>query len=767
MYLNHLNKPVKYKKKELSIFEFVNKKLTTMPIIKFGYRFFVVTLVVLSSITLGNSINKGNPIINFNIQKALTPYNVSWDSLGFYSAQSMPLGNGDIALNVWTEQNGDVLFYISKSDAWNEAGNLVKVGRVRVSLSPNPFFNGAPFQQVLHLKDSKIEICGGKGTQKTTLTIWVDANHPVIHVQVSSPKNIGMKVKLDPWRTEAANVPGGLVSADVVVPSDKNEIVWYHRNDKTKNPNLLNRTFGAMMEGKELIKGDKNSLQTRIPGKEISFSIYPYTAITETTEGWITQMNRIVEKNRSLDLKKTFVEHTIWWENFWQRSWIFIQGDSAAEDVTRGYVLQRFKTACVGRGAFTMKFNGSLFTMDNPAEGKGKDKTTGKDIIEPVNADFRAWGGQYWFQNTRPMYWPRLAAGDFDMMLPLFKMYHDMLPGNIAQVKEYYGHSGTYFAETAPFYGGLPNIKPESKGSYTFRYFTPVLELSAMMLDYYAYAGDRKFVAETLLPIANSGLTFFEEHFPRDEQGKLLLSPDNSIEMYWDVRNPLPDIAGLHYVLDRLLALPADVVDMKTRINWQKFKKILPEIPIGIKNGKRVLLPYVDANGSTTHNSENPELYAIYPFRIYGLGKPDLQLALETFNERLIKRTGCWHQDVIDAPMLGLTALAKTDVTYNLTRQDKRLRFPAFWERGHDYMPDEDNGGNGELGLQKMLMQCDGSRILLLPAWPKEWTADFKLNAPFNTTVEGVVKNGQILDLKVTPEIRRKDVIIYNINNPR
>ncbi|MDP4241103.1 MAG: hypothetical protein Q8904_16700, partial [Bacteroidota bacterium] len=128
----------------------------------------------------------------------------------------------------------------------------------------------------------------------------------------------------------------------------------------------------------------------------------------------------------------------------------------------------------------------------------------------------------------------------------------------------------------------------------------------------------------------------------------------------------------------------------------------------------------------------------------------------------LIKRTGCWHQDVIDAPMLGLIDLAKTDVTLNLTRQDKRLRFPAFWDRGHDYMPDEDNGGNGELGLQKMLMQCDGSRILLLPAWPKEWSVNFKLNAPYNTTVEGIVKNGKILKIKVTPESRRKDIIIFN-----
>jgi alpha-L-fucosidase 2 len=41
-----------------------------------------------------------------------------------------------------------------------------------------------------------------------------------------------------------------------------------------------------------------------------------------------------------------------------------------------------------------------------------------------------------------------------------------------------------------------------------------------------------------------------------------------------------------------------------------------------------------------------------------------------------------------------------------------------------------DNGGSGMIALQLMLMQCDGKRIQLLPAWPDDWTADFKLHAP-------------------------------------
>jgi alpha-L-fucosidase 2 len=77
----------------------------------------------------------------------------------------------------------------------------------------------------------------------------------------------------------------------------------------------------------------------------------------------------------------------------------------------------------------------------------------------------------------------------------------------------------------------------------------------------------------------------------------------------------------------------------------------------------------------------------------------------------------------------------------------------------NDYMPDEDNGGNGENGLQQMLMQADGKKILLLPAWPAGWNVDFKLNAPYKTTVEGKVINGRLINLKVTPISRMADVV--------
>lgn len=62
--------------------------------------------------------------------------------------------------------------------------------------------------------------------------------------------------------------------------------------------------------------------------------------------------------------------------------------------------------------------------------------------------------------------------------------------------------------------------------------------------------------------------------------------------------------------------------------------------------------------------------------------------------------------------------------------------------------------------FQRMLVQYEGYKIYVLPAWPKDWNCAFKLHAPKNTTVEGVYRAGKLEQLKVTPESRRKDVVL-------
>ena len=373
-----------------------------------------------------------------------------------------------------------------------------------------------------------------------------------------------------------------------------------------------------------------------------------------------------------------------------------------------------------------------------------------------------------------------LAAGDYDLMQPFFRFYENALPIRKLATRNYYGHDGAFFPETATIWGcnidenyGM-NRKGVPDGFVANRYiryhWNGGIELVTMMLDYFDHTQDEKFRDEMLLPVAREVTTFFDRHWKRGTDGKIFFEPSNALETYEGAidrtANPLPDIAGLRHILPRLLALP---VDGATKAAWRDTLADLPPVPVRAdKDGKKRLLP-AEVFGKMC-NRENPELYAVFPYRLYTLlSKPeDLVVAEEAWRVRRVKDNGGWSQNVIQAAMLGHTEEA-SQLVLQLAAPHctaKGFRFPVIWGPNGDWMPDQDHGGNLMIGLQRMLMLCDGDRILLLPAWPMEWNAQFKLHAPKNTVVEGRVENGEIKDLKVTPESRRKDVKIRKQISP-
>ena len=159
-------------------------------------------------------------------------------------------------------------------------------------------------------------------------------------------------------------------------------------------------------------------------------------------------------------------------------------------------------------------------------------------------------------------------------------------------------------------------------------------------------------------------------------------------------------------------------------------------------------------------NIENPELYAVFPFRLVALGRPDVDQAVAALNHRWDRGHSGWRQDDLFMAYLGLTDEVRKAIVSRARRHDRDSRFPAFWGPNYDWTPDQCHGGVLCTTLQSMLLQTDGKRIFLMPAWPKDWDADFKLHAPYQTVLEGRVRDGKVVDLKVTPADRRADVVL-------
>ena len=112
----------------------------------------------------------------------------------------MPLGNGDIGLNAWVEENGDLVFFISKTDAWTDSGRLVKLGQVRVRLTPSLAAQAIPARNCSCAHGSD---CRSAAAPRFShhIRLWVDANRPVIHIEGESKQDMQAQVGLYVWRT--------------------------------------------------------------------------------------------------------------------------------------------------------------------------------------------------------------------------------------------------------------------------------------------------------------------------------------------------------------------------------------------------------------------------------------------------------------------------------------------------------------------------------------------------------------------------------------
>jgi hypothetical protein len=238
------------------------------------------------------------------------------------------------------------------------------------------------------------------------------------------------------------------------------------------------------------------------------------------------------------------------------------------------------------------------------------------------------------------------------------------------------------------------------------------------------------------------------------------MHPSQACETWWDCVNPMPELAGLHAVTARLLALPESRTTAEDRVFWRQLQAKLPPLPTTISPaGKPMLAPAQVFK--TKNNIENPELYAVFPFRQFAIGKPNLEWGIEALAHRRDRGPFGWRQEDVFMAYLGLADEARDYIVQRARLKNAASRFPAFWGPNYDWVPDQCHGGVLLRGVQSMLLQTDGRKIYLLPAWPKDWDVEFKLHAPHETTVAGCVQNGKLTRLEVQPPERRKDVIVW------
>lgn len=754
-----------------------------------------------------------------NISKYLQTYDVIWNSPSKNSSESMPVGGGDMGCNVWVE-NGDILLYVSRSGTFDENNMFPKIGRIRIKLSPNPFDAGSSFRQELLLHEGYVRITGQKEKQKATVDVWVDVFHPVVNVSVESNIPVTVEAAYESWRSAdrqpvdkgESNAFRSLTGAPVIpvikkdeIAFDQNSVLFYHQNqgetvfdlsvhhqglDSIKgqlwNP-LAGLIYGGLLQGSNMQPAGISTgrydytnykswnLKTVSPVKSQTIRLFTNLAQPVKYADWYQSLAKMADEYTTR-YKMARDQAREWWENFWDRSYILINPDktdtsSAVWQVGRNYQLFHYQLGCNAYGSFPTKFNGGLFTFD-------------PSYINPLMQyapDYRSWGGgSATAQNQRLVYWPMLKSGDFDMMISQFDFYLKALKNAELRTEFYWGHPGASFTEQLENYGLPVNFefgwkrptgysKGELYNAWVDYEYDTVLEFCLMILDVQQFTGQD---ISKYMPLIENCVTFFDEHYQYlsrirgsktvDSDGHLVLYPGTACETYKMATNSVTTISGLKTVLSRMIGLPEPYATPEKKEQWQSMLKRIPPLSFRQIEGHKMISPA--KTWERINNVEKPQLYPIFPYGIYGIGKSDLDVAINTWkydpDVQRFRDYVSWNQDGIFCARLGLTDEAATIAIQKLKNSPRR--FPTFWGPGHDWVPDHNWGGSGMIGLQEMLMQTDSTKIYLLPAWPKNWKVKFKLHAPFNTIVEGDVRDGKLQTLKVTPVSRTKDIVYMN-----
>jgi hypothetical protein len=502
----------------------------------------------------------------------LSRYDIAWSVPSRDSSGSMPLGGGDLGVNVWVE-NGDLLFYAAQSGAFDKNGEALKLGRFRFTLDPNPLLGGT-FRQELDVREGCIRVTGeSPSAGKVTVKVWVEAGRSAVHLDVAAERPLALTATYESWRYRDVDLPpehrpaAGRRSSifdfdgyqvNVVKRGDTIEpgadgIVWWHDVGREFNAfdfslqtegltalkprlwdPLVQRVSGGLMRGANLaFAGTADGVyadtpyrawryRSRAPARTQRIEVFARVAQPVTPSAWKDDLARIA--GAPADPDRRWREHVAWWDAFWAQAYVIINPQRGEADngwrVGRNYNLFRAQLGGSERGDAPVKFNGGNLTFDAKLVNPGYN----------FGPDYRRWGGwSYTAANQQLVYWGYLKNGDFAAMLPQFDVYRRALGNAEARTRAHWGHGGAAFAEqfqhsgmpVASHYGFLehgfsffqrPEGTPpgEMANPWISTLYAGELDFALMILEYQRFSGRD---ISPYLPFIFACLEFYDQHY--------------------------------------------------------------------------------------------------------------------------------------------------------------------------------------------------------------------------------------------------------------
>ncbi|GIF76352.1 glycosyl hydrolase family 95 catalytic domain-containing protein [Asanoa siamensis] len=629
--------------------------------------------------------NAGTGALNVDYANYLSKHDVVYNRPNTNPLHGLTVGNGRTGAMVWN-QNG-LTAQVSGVDLAQQS--TYAAGNLNLSTSPQMDTGYSTFQQRLSLYDGTLTT---KYDSNRTVTVFGAPNSEVmgIHVEDSRPgvSSIGLDLSLWDMNTvqNIADVPNLTTWRTVSTFADSTG-VGLSRGQA--DPNNFGYTFAATVEGASYTAQTVNGTRVRLNITPTSSYTIWFTAASRVNspgQNSVQQARNQLAAVKAAGYTSTLNAYKNWWHAFWAKSFVQYGGSADNDYLENAYYLFTYMIAAGGYGNYPLHF---------------------------INGNFRAtqdnskWSNGYWYWNQRDVYNSFYSSNHTELM----RTFNNLYSRNYAAMKSYtqtrYGTDSLWVPETMGWDG---NARGTINSDFVNDTYSTGTEAAYNMYLYYRYTNDAAYLRDVAYPFMRDAARFYQNRLSRNG-AQYYMASSNAHETYWDVKNALTDLAAIRLLYPLTIQVSTQLgLDSGLRAGWQDVLNNLA--PYQISNG--AYLPH-DPPTSPTRNGENVALELVWPYDQSGIGFPDHQTSITTWNVRPHPYGNVWANDHVHAARLGLGPQAQAGMK---TMLQKYQNYP-------NGMTNNTNGVYEYIGIHlaamnESLMQSYNDKIRVFPAIPSD-----------------------------------------------
>ncbi|SCF97144.1 MULTISPECIES: carbohydrate-binding protein [unclassified Streptomyces] len=580
-----------------------------------------------SASTTDAAFNNATGALNVDYASYLSKHDIVYNRPNTNPDHGLTVGNGRIGAMAW--QNNGLSMQVSGVDTSQQTA--FGGGLLNLATTPAMDSGYSTYQQRLSLYDGTLTT---KYDNNRTVTVMGSPNSEVMGIHVDDTRGgvSSIALELSLWDVSQLGNSGDVPNLDTwKTVSTYADSTGAGLSRGQADPQNFGYTLAATVEGAaysaQVVDGRKVRL-TITPSSSYTIWFTASSRLNAPGNNSVTQAKNALNSVKGTGYTTTLNNYRNWWHAFWEKSFVqYSNGSREADYMENVYYLSTYMIAAGGYANYPFHFINGTF------------RATG---------DATKWSNSYWYWNQRDVYNSFLASNHPDLLAGFNKLYSRNFDALKAYTRTRYNVDGIWVPETMGWDG---NARGTVNSDYTKNIWSTGAEAAYNMYLQAKYTNDTNYLRNTAYPFMREVAKFYAAKLSYDSgTGKYYVATSNSHETYWNVPNAITDLAAVRTLFPLAIQTGADLgLDADLRPQWQRILDNLIAYP----SDANVYLPHTPPI-SQTRNNENVAAELIWPYDLTGIGYPDQQKAINTWNARPFPYGNVWANDAVQAARLGL-----------------------------------------------------------------------------------------------------------------